>query len=173
MQPINRRPKGLQSLLDSKNLGVNPSTLASTVQPLVSLDDFFYADIPLQQDVVGGITTSGSVLSAYANIRVPLGETWAIRGWGATLTVGAPTTQPCSIAPVFLIRPGTPATLVKDPTNDPINTQALDGFGFGFFFERPFIASGGNELALVNVKIQGLVGNAVYSHSVAYYKLDT
>lgn len=76
MSIINRVPRGLQSLLDSKSLGVNPTELLQTVSPTVDLSAWWYADKPLNGTssaiVAGAIGTQ-------ATVTVPSGELWGVQ----------------------------------------------------------------------------------------------
>ena len=75
MSIINRVPRGLQSLLDSKSLGVNPTELMQTVSPTVDLAYFWYADKPL----LGAFaSTVGGAIGTSASVTIPNGELWAV-----------------------------------------------------------------------------------------------
>ena len=172
-QQINRRPKGLQSLLDSKNLGVNPSGLSELASPIVQLDDLLYVDIPMQQATATAVITSAGTLTPTAFIDVPQGETWAVRAWGAYISTGAASTSPLSLGGAFVPVLGGGFVLAVSPSADPVVTAALDGSGFGNTYQRPLILTGGNRLCCVPLKVAGLVGNGIISHAVAYYPLTT
>ena len=173
-QKINRRPKGLQSLLDSKNLGVNPSGLSETAAPVVQLDDLLYVDLVPQFESSVESVSSADVLTPKGLIEIPIGETWAIKHWGCTLVATQATTTPISLALCTLTRLGGGFTIASNATTDPVNVQLVDGAAVGFTFERPLIKTGGNVLGAVIIKGAGLVGTSnQINNRCEYFRLLT
>lgn len=72
MSRINKVPTGLQSALDSKNFGVNPSELAEIVRPSLELDKYYEATSVFSQSVSFTVTSIGAV----GSITVPEGQLW-------------------------------------------------------------------------------------------------
>lgn len=90
MSTINRVPVGLQSLLDSKTLGENPSDLGQVVSPTIDLTTFLLSGRGLN---ISDETTLAVAADTNAGIiEVPLGKIWIIYCVSATstaLTAGA------------------------------------------------------------------------------------
>ena len=74
MSQINRPPIGLQSLVGSKNFGVNPSDLGQQVLPVVELLPFWASQALKFQKLTGTAAGAGSLIEA----QVPQGKTWGI-----------------------------------------------------------------------------------------------
>ena len=72
MGQINRVPTGLQSLLDSKNFGDNPSFLTDQAIPVIDLDKFLESSLLRTETSNAPITVIGNS----AIITIPEGELW-------------------------------------------------------------------------------------------------
>lgn len=82
MSRINRVPFGLQDLLGSQNLGVNPSDMAQQVAPTLDLFPFWSAErLTMYTDTAVEVTARG----AYLAYTVPLGEAWIPLWWSGAL----------------------------------------------------------------------------------------
>lgn len=74
MSQINRVPRGLQSLLQSKNFGVNPSELSEVTVPMVDIGSFLKANLWRVTTASIAVPTLGTQL----RIAVPEGKVWEI-----------------------------------------------------------------------------------------------
>lgn len=91
MSTIFRPPRGLLDLLDIKATGQNPSILPTVVQPTLSLDALYLANLPLlrlyRQWLPGG---AGNATSAENIAEVPDGELWnLVSYWSQVTPLGA------------------------------------------------------------------------------------
>jgi len=85
---INRVPRGLQDLLNSVNLGVNPSDLQLTVQPGVDLFPFWASEKLAMYGEIGVAPAANTDVDTYI---IPNGEAWMPITWSiraVLVTVG-------------------------------------------------------------------------------------
>jgi hypothetical protein len=75
---INRVPRGLQDLLNSVNLGVNPSDLLLTVQPGVDLFPFWGSEKLALFSAIGAAAVGGTDVQSHI---IPNGEAWMPLAW--------------------------------------------------------------------------------------------
>lgn len=87
MGAINRIPYGTLSLLELKQLGVNPGELGATVAPTLDLQNAYLGgkwEVTRASQVVGA-TNIGN----YAQVTIPAGECWYVLAINAFLIYGA------------------------------------------------------------------------------------
>lgn len=157
MSRINKVPQGLQSLLASQNLGVNPSELSPVVTPTVDLLPFwtlgtiqtFTSAVSLDPVAVG----AGGVLWSKA---IPAAEAWFIVGLGMVYTLPATGNQfKASWAmrnQINVQTDGAPLavnTILPFGPENRVNCQnlgALGSYAVMNKFDVPLIARGGEEI---------------------------
>jgi len=81
---INRVPRGLQDLLNSVNLGVNPSDLSLQVQPGVDLFPFWASEKLAMYGEIGVAPAANTDIQTYI---VPNGQAWWPITWSMRCTL--------------------------------------------------------------------------------------
>lgn len=167
MTAINRVPRGLQSLLDTKSKGVNPSDLGQVISPIVDLGNLFYADLILRTATANQINPGVGAFAA--PVAVPAGETWAVRSWGFTV-IRTGGTGIAAIHGALLV----PLGALVHPVTDDLSrnlTAVNNSLTVGKVFTDPVLVSNGASVGCVLGEIAG-AGHTVVT-SVAYYRLRT
>ncbi len=85
-QLINRVPRGLLGILDSKAAGQNPSLLLDEVQGGVDLTELYALNTRATVSQASTLTGLGLTAGVYANLIVPDGELWLLKGLTAHLS---------------------------------------------------------------------------------------
>ena len=98
--PINTVPQGLQSLLNSQSLGVNPNTLNQDIRPTVDLTPFLFGNKILSATTA--TTTGVNAKGTYAEIKVPPGSLWLVIAVESRATLSAGTGTPTLIFQPYL-----------------------------------------------------------------------
>jgi len=81
---INRVPRGLQDLLNSVNLGVNPSDLSLVVQPTVNLYPFWASEKLAMYGEIGVAPAANTDVQTYI---VPNNQAWMPITWSLRATL--------------------------------------------------------------------------------------
>lgn len=178
MPSINRIPKGLQSLLDFKSLGKNPSFMDDSIDGSIDLTDFFYSDVGLEATFGTQNIDSTDVGTLAATVTVPAGETWAIRvvqtncvSAGSQTNIVYPYLPP-AISVREVAFPMVLVDRVNVVTGAVATMFANDVPVWSCWFERPLVVRSGTNLGAF-VSIMSGITTVACRTEVAYYKLLT
>lgn len=167
MSIVNRVPRGLQSLLDSKSLGVNPTELLQTISPVVDLAPFWYADKPL---LGASGTAVGGAVGTLATTTVPAGELW-----GVVNVSGQAVAAAAADVLRFYIRirggfaSGIAATLAATTSFGPV-AGANESENLGWTTAVPLLLGPGTSFDVFNER--AVNAGTAWTVRVAYYSLS-
>lgn len=143
---INRVPEGLQKILGSQSLGVNPQELLGDVRPSIELFDLYtFPELEYQRGA-GSLTGRGIVSS----VTVPQGETWLVKHIAADIAgvTTAATRYSISLRLDGITGMQAGIGLALPLVRGGFTSDAIgDIFSISKTFEKPFYLVGGNRIA--------------------------
>lgn len=168
MSRINRPPLGLQGLLGSQNLGVNPDELGQQVLPTLDIFPFYGAQLTTHFSIPGGRTTEGTIVSKV----IPAGEMWGLIGVGAVCAgitgAGGDIQLSIQLAQLPGNAPGQFHPLVTGPLQT-VNATNVPTLSLVLPF--PLLLEPNTEIFLV-ADVNTLAAADSFRLSILYYKLD-